>query len=77
MYRIRINKLFSEVGGNISGAEATFKTGDGHERKVEGKVISEGGYEFTMAGNSDQLTTVHGDRVVLDFEVLERKEDTQ
>lgn len=76
MWRIRITRLFSEVGGLISGAEVTFKSPGGHERKVEGKLTeAEAKYDFTMPGPRGVLTVEQGDRVVMDFEVLECNDD--
>lgn len=76
MWRIRITRLFSEVGGLISGAEVTFKPPGGHERKVEGKLTEqEAKYDFTMPGPRGVLTVEQGDRVVMDFEVLECNDD--
>ena len=76
MWRIRITRLFSEVGGLISGAEVTFKSPGGHERKVKGKLTEqEAKYDFTMPGPRGVLTVEQGDRVVMDFEVLECNDD--
>lgn len=76
MWRIRITRLFSEVGGLISGAEVKFTSPGGHERKVEGKLTEEGAnYEFSMPGPRGILSVEQGDRVVMDFEVLENNDD--
>jgi hypothetical protein len=70
MWRIRVDTLYSEVGGNIASAEVTFKV-PGGERKLEGKVTGPGqGYEFTIAGQPGELIVEHGDRVIVEFEVL-------
>lgn len=70
MWRIRIDKLYTEVGGLISGAEVVFRS-PGHERKVEGKLTSEGqSYVFDMPGPRGVLEVDQGDRVVMEFEVL-------
>lgn len=71
MWRIRVNQLYSEVGGLISGARVKFITPGGHEHNVSGKISTpDGGYTFEMPGKRGDLKTVHGDRVVLDFDVL-------
>lgn len=76
MWRIRITKLFSEVGGLISGAEVKFTSPGGHERVVSGKLTEqEAKYDFTMPGPRGVLTVEQGDRVVMDFEVLECNDD--
>lgn len=75
MWRIRVTKLYSEVGGNITGAEVTFRS-PGAERKVEGKLITEGhGYEFEMAGGRGVLEVDQPDRVIMEFEVLSITDD--
>lgn len=70
MWRIRIDKLYTEVGGLISGAEVVFRS-PGAERKLEGKLTDpEASYVFDMAGGRGVLEIDQGDRVVLEFEVL-------
>lgn len=70
MWRIRIDKLYTEVGGLISGAEVVFRS-PGAEKKVEGKLTDpEGSYVFDMAGGRGVLEIDQGDRVVMEFEVL-------
>lgn len=76
MWRIRITKLFSEVGGLISGAEVKFTSPGGHERVVSGKLTTEGAEQvFDMPGPRGVLTVEQGDRVVMDFEVLVNNDD--
>lgn len=75
MWRIRIDTLYSEVGGLISGAEVVFRS-PGHERKVEGKLITPGeSYTFSMPGPRGVLEVDQHDRVVMEFEVLECNDD--
>lgn len=75
MWRIRIDKLFSEVGGNIAGASVTFRT-PGGEKEYTGKVTTPGhGYVFTMPGKRGLLRVEHNDRTIVEFEVLEITED--
>lgn len=72
MWRIRVNQLYSEVGGLISGGQVKFTNSDGFTRTVEGKISGSQcfGYEFTLQGGRGSLKVDHGDRVVVDFEVL-------
>lgn len=70
MWRIRIDKLYTEVGGLISGAEVVFRS-PGAEKKVEGKLTEpDSQYVFDMAGGRGVLEIDQGDRVVMEFEVL-------
>lgn len=71
MWHIRIDKLYSEVGGLISGAEVVFRTPGGHEYKAEGKLTATGtSYFFYLPGERGELEVIHGDRVIVEFEVL-------
>ena len=75
MWRIRIDKLFSEVGGNIAGAKVTFRT-PGAEKEQSGKLTTPGhGYVFTMPGKCGLLEVEHDDRTIVEFEVLEMNDD--
>lgn len=72
MWRIRIDKLYSEVGGLISGAEVVFRTPGGHEYMAEGKLTAPGtSYFLTLPGERGELEVIHGDRVIVEFEVVE------
>lgn len=77
MWRIRVNQLYSEVGGLISGGRVKFTNSLGFDRSVEGKLTSPGGYEITLQGGrgNGELKTEHDDRVIVDFEVLSITED--
>lgn len=78
MWRIRVNQLYSEVGGLISTGHVKFTNSLGFDRSVEGKVTSPGrGYETTLQGGrgDGKLQVEHDDRVIVDFEVLEITED--
>lgn len=78
MWFIRVTRLFTEVGGLISGAEVKFKAPEGHEHTVEGKLIRpEDVYHFSVPGPRGVLTVEHGDRVVVDFEVLNITDDDE
>lgn len=75
MWRIRITKLYTEVGGLISGAEVVFRS-PGAEKKVEGKLAEpDSEYVFDMAGGRGVLEVDQGDRVVMEFEVLINNDD--
>lgn len=77
MWRIRVNQLYSEVGGLISAGAVKFTNADGFERAVEGKLLTPlCSYEFELQGGRGELKVEHDDRVIVDFEVLSITEET-
>lgn len=75
MWRIRVTQLYSEVGGLISAGRVKFTNSLGFDRSVEGKITDPLGYEITLQGGRGELKVEHGDRVIVEFEVLEITED--
>lgn len=70
MLRVRVSRMYLQVGRLIGSGEATFTTDCGNTHRIEGVIMQDKPFEFVMKGVNGAITVSHSPMTTLGFQVI-------
>ena len=70
MLRVRVSRMYLQVGRLIGSGEATFTTDCGNTHRIEGVIMQDKPLEFVMKGVNGAVTVTHSRMVSLGFQLI-------